>query len=497
VHNPVRFILAGEVQEVRNCDPTMTVLEYLRGEKAMKGTKDGCAEGDCGACTVVIGELHGNGIRYRAVNSCIRFLPSLDGKQLVTVEELGSFDNQLHAVQQAMVDQHGSQCGFCTPGFVMSLFAMFHNEPKSQVTRSDIELGLAGNLCRCTGYAPIVRAAEQALTSQRRDSFSDCEDRQIKQLKAIQPTSTLEISCGDRHFYAPRTMGELCTLLQDHPGATMVAGATDVGLWVTKQMRKLDDIIYLGSVDELQKTEDDGNYVHIGAAVSYSDATQAIANRYPAFQSLIERIGATQVRNAGTVGGNIANGSPIGDMPPGLIATGARLALRSAQGRRVIDLEDYYICYGKQDLRAGECIEKILLPVPPEDQFFATYKICKRFEQDISAVCAAFSLQIENGEVRNARVCYGGMAGIPKRAANCERALNGRQWNQQTINQGMQAMLEDFTPLTDMRASAQYRMKVAQNLLQRFFLEHRATSYPVRLALRFNQTPLDKDVADA
>ena len=502
MHDTVRFILAGQVVEVRNCEPTRTVLEFLREDKGLTGTKEGCAEGDCGACTVVIGELHNDGIRYRAVNSCIQFLPSLDGKQLVTIEDLARADDhgaiELHAVQQAMVDQHGSQCGFCTPGFVMSLFAMYHNEPERNVERSDIDLGLAGNLCRCTGYAPIVRAAEQALNARRKDRFAEDKNHNIEQLKSIRPSETLEVDSGNGRFFAPRSIKELCTLLQNHPQAVMVAGATDVGLWVTKQMRKLDTVIYLGAVTELKQIEDDGSDLKIGAAVSYTDASSAITARYPAFGPLIERIGATQVRNAGTIGGNIANGSPIGDMPPGLIAAGVRLALRSTQGQRFIDLEDYFISYGKQDLRAGECVEQILLPVPLGDQLFATYKVSKRFEQDISAVCGAFSLRIENGTIKNARVCFGGMAEIPKRAMACEQALNGSSWNLETINQAMQAMLEDFTPLTDMRASAQYRMRVAQNLLQRFFLEHTAKPYPVRLGLQAHfDGAEDENVADA
>ena len=489
MHNTVRFILAGQLEEVRNCDPTRTVLEFLREDKGLTGTKEGCAEGDCGACTVVIGELHENRIRYRAVNSCIQFLPTLDGKQLLTVEDLTPSglqdDTELHAVQQAMVDQHGSQCGFCTPGFVMSLFAMYHDQTEADVKRSDIDLGLAGNLCRCTGYAPIVRAAEQALVAGRNDRFTAEEHATIELLKTIQPTGALEINSANGQFYAPHSIDELCRLLQTHPQATLVAGATDVGLWVTKQQRRLEKVIYLGAVKELREIKDENGYLSIGAAVSYTDATQALSARYPAFISLIERIGATQVRNAGTIGGNIANGSPIGDMPPGLIAIGARLILRSLQGQRCIDLEDYFISYGKQDLESGECVEQILLPEPKENQLFATYKICKRFEQDISAVCAAFSIQLDGGTINEARVCFGGMAEIPKRAMACEQVLNGSSWNQQTINEARQALLDDFTPLTDMRASARYRHQVSQNLLQRFFLEHTEPPYPVRLGSRY------------
>ena len=488
MHDTVRFILADQVEEIRNCDPTRTVLEFLREDRGLKGTKEGCAEGDCGACTVVIGELHDDAVRYRAINSCIQFLATLDGKQLVTVEDLTKADKQgkteLHAVQQAMLEQDGSQCGFCTPGFIMSLFAMFQNNRETTTGRADIELGLAGNLCRCTGYAPIVRAAEQALRAERSDHFSGREQHIVDLLKSIQSTGTLQTSSENGHFYIPRTLAGLCKLLEANPRAVLVAGATDVGLWVTKQNRRLETVIYLGAVEELKQIRDAGEYLSIGAAVTYTDAAGDISARYPAFQPLIQRIGGTQVRNAGTIGGNIANGSPIGDMPPGLIAIGAQLVLQSTQGQRVCDLEDYYISYGKQDLHAGECVAQVRLPVAPKNQLFAVYKVSKRFEQDISAVCGAFALQIEDSTISNARVCFGGMAETPKRAMACEQALEGKTWNQETINQAMQAMLMDFTPLTDMRASASYRMRVARNLLQRFFLEQTAVPYPVRLGLR-------------
>lgn len=489
MRDTVRFILADQVEEIRNCDPTRTVLEFLREDKDLKGSKEGCAEGDCGACTVVIGELHNDGIRYRAVNSCIQFLATLDGKQLLTVEDLASKDGrntpQLHAVQQAMLEQHGSQCGFCTPGFVMSLFAMFHNDRQSAVGRAEIDLGLAGNLCRCTGYSPIVRAAEQALKAGRNDRFSMLETNTVEQLKAIQSNDSLAFGNTNGRFYAPRSIPELCQLLEADPQAVMVAGATDVGLWVTKQQRRLGTVIYLGAVEELKGTHDDDGHLSIGAAVSYTDASSAITARYPAFAPLIQRIGGTQVRNAGTIGGNIANGSPIGDMPPGLIAIGAKLVLNSSQGERCIDLEDYFISYGEQDLRAGEFVAKISLPPAPDNQLFDTYKVSKRFEQDISAVCGAFSIQIEDSIISNARVCFGGMAATPKRAFACEQALEGKTWNQETVQRAMRAMPEDFTPLTDMRASSAYRMRVAQNLLQRFFLEQSSNPYPVRLGLRY------------
>jgi xanthine dehydrogenase small subunit len=487
MHNTIRFILAGRIVEVSDCDPTQTVLEYLREAKGLTGSKEGCAEGDCGACTVVVGELHGNTVRYRSVNSCIQFLPTLDGKQLLTVEDLSEAHGPLHDVQQAMVDQHGSQCGFCTPGIVMSLFSMFHNRTEHDITKTEIELGLAGNLCRCTGYAPIVRAAKQALAQTHSDFVTVAEARTIEQLKSIKPVDTLHIKHADRQFYAPDSSSALCKLLDSNPRATMVAGATDVGLWVTKQMRELETVIYLGRVKELATVTVDEKYVRIGAVVSYSDAEQPITQHYPAFRSLIDRIGATQVRNAGTVGGNIANGSPIGDMPPGLIAAGAKLVLNSTGKQRIIDLEDFFIAYGKQDLRPGEFVEQVLLPIPDPGRLFATYKISKRIEQDISAVCAAFSVRVDNDVISDARVAYGGMAEIPKRAIGCEQALLGKPWSNQTISVAMQELATDFTPITDMRASASYRMRVAQNLLHRFYLENSGVPYPVRLGQQHEQ----------
>lgn len=488
MHDTVRFILAGQVEEIKDCPPTRTVLEFLREDKGLKGTKEGCAEGDCGACTVVVGELYKGRIRYRAFNSCIQFLATLDGKHLLTVEDLALKGDkstpELHAVQQAMVAQHGSQCGFCTPGFVMSLFAMFHTDRKNATGRSEIDLGLAGNLCRCTGYAPIVRAAEQALIAQRSDRFSAQEGQTVDQLRTIQSKESLAITATDGGFFAPRSTIELCDLLNSHPQAVMLAGGTDVGLWVTKQLRELKTVIYLGALEELKQIDDNGEILSIGAAVTYTDASDSITSHYPAFTSLIQRIGGVQVRNAGTIGGNIANGSPIGDMPPGLIALQARLVLHSAQGQREIDLEDYFISYGEQDLRAGEFVTQIRLPLPTDKQLFACYKVSKRTEQDISAVCGAFSLQIENSTISKARVCFGGMADVPKRAKACEQVLEGSVWNQDTIHKAMAAMANDFTPITDMRASAAYRMRVAQNLLHRFYLEQGMTSHPVRLGLR-------------
>ena len=472
----VRFVMGDRVVEVGGFDPQLTVLEWLRTNANRPGSKEGCAEGDCGACTVVVGELGDGSIRYRAINACIQLLATLDGKQLITVEDLQSADGSLHPAQQAMVDQHGSQCGFCTPGFVMSLFAMFHRPESPDGSASErwrIDQELAGNLCRCTGYAPIVRAATQLLNGPREDGFSSRQTEVTALLQEIQRSQGLELSFGSHRFFAPLTIDELCRLLMANPEAVMVAGATDLGLWITKQQRVMNTLIYLGCVAELQAlhiNESDG-WLEIGAAVTYSDAMDSLVRHYPDFQPMLSRLGAVQVRNAGTIGGNIANGSPIGDMPPALIALDARLVLRSSQGQRTIDLQDFFIEYGKQDLRPGECVEKILLPLPSTGRLFRVYKLSKRFEQDISAVCAAFSLQRDGSRVTAARICFGGMAGVPQRATACELALAGQEWNMDTMNRAREALAQDFEPISDWRASAAYRMLAAQNLFHRFFLE--------------------------
>ena len=500
----IRFLLGDKTVEVSGFDPRTTVLEWLRTRARRTGSKEGCAEGDCGACTVVIGDLQGDSIGYRAVNSCIMLLATLDGKQLITVEDLAAdlAPGELHPVQQAMVDHHGSQCDFCTPGFVMSLFAMVHDENRYGEKAGRVSLwdvaneGLAGNLCRCTGYAPIAHAAMEVLARPIEDRFGRNLKQTVGALKALGRKNGLALehhnkrggSEGDSRFYSPRSIDELCSLLTSYPDAVMLAGGTDVGLWITKQLRTIKTLIYTINVPELNqlKVNREQSCLEIGAAVSYTAAMESLCEFFPDFRPLLSRLGAVQVRNAGTIGGNIANGSPIGDMPPPLIALGARLVLRSTGGRRETELEDFFIEYGKQDLRAGECIEKVLLPLPATQQSkglqFRVYKLSKRFDQDISAVCAAFALQLEGETVQSIRICCGGMAGIPARAHKAESALLGARWSQDNIDRAMAAMTLDYQPLTDWRASKEYRMLAVQNLLQRFFLET-TTNEPVQLAL--------------
>jgi len=476
--NTVRFLLDGKLHTVECTNPTMTLLNYLRYEAARTGTKEGCAEGDCGACTVVIGELVGEGVQYRAVNACILFLPTLDGKELLTVESLASLGGTLHPVQAALVETHGSQCGFCTPGFVMSLYALYlKGEPSS---KAEIEDALAGNLCRCTGYGPIIEAATR-MFELGADNVPDMAAK-AKALKVIQRTDTLElvgkapVTGTEKHYFAPVTMDALATAAATSSEATLLAGGTDIGLWVTKMHRELSTVIYLGDVAELKEIHETEGTIEIGAGASYTDAVHVLAGYYPDMGEVIRRIGSTQIRNSGTLGGNIANGSPIGDSPPLLIAANAQIMLRHGKDVRTLALEDYFIDYGKQDRAPGEFLVKIIVPKPEPNLLYRAFKLSKRFDQDISAVCAAFALTFDGSMVTEARLAYGGMAATPKRARSAEAALVGKPFTEANSRAAMAAMADDFIPLDDMRASASYRMQAAQNLVMKMYLESKDTA---------------------
>jgi xanthine dehydrogenase small subunit len=469
----VRFLLDGEVRELRDVDPTLTVLNYLRMVERRSGTKEGCAEGDCGACTVAIGERivrgdGGDGVRYRAINSCIQFVPTLDGKELVTVESLKE-DGKLHPAQQAMVECHGSQCGFCTPGFVMSLFTLFHGDAPAD--RDGIEDALAGNLCRCTGYRPIIAAAERMRALADTDSFSAREAETARQLRAIARADTLTLEKDGRRYFAPKTIAAFAALVEQYPDAVLLAGGTDVGLWVTKQHKNLAALIYTGDVAELRQLKRTETAIEIGAAVPYSDAIALLTEEYADFGELLRRLGSVQIRNAGTMGGNIGNASPIGDTPPLLIALDARLVLRRGDATREMPIEDFFLAYRKTALAAGEFIASVRVPLARPEIQFRAYKISKRFDQDISAVCGTFALRLEGGRVADIRIAFGGMAATPKRAAAAEAALARQAWTETAVRAAMRALDRDFQPIGDMRASAEYRQLVARNLLLKFFLE--------------------------
>lgn len=477
----IRFVLDGEVVELENVEPTRTVLQFLREDLGRTGTKEGCAEGDCGACTVVLAEINrdGDDLTLRAINSCIQFLPTLDGKELITVESLSPAGSELHPVQQAMVEHHGSQCGFCTPGFVMSLFALYKTSVRP--TRREIDDTLAGNLCRCTGYRPIIAAA-QAMYDEApahddwlRQPFGkqNSVSGRVKRLQALARDDGLRFANAKHAFFAPVNVAELAAILADYPDATVLAGGTDIGLWVTKQQRELSTIIYTGRVAELQRLEVTQTHIEIGAAVTITDAMPVIVEQYPYLDELFRRFASPPIRNAATLGGNIANGSPVGDSMPALMVAGAALVLMSAEGRREVSLDNFYIDYMVNDLRPGEFIAEIHIPLPVAGVELRCYKLSKRFDQDISAVCTAYRLELDDDHVTSIRIACGGMAATIKRAKHCEAALNGQRWDEATIRRAATELAKDFEPLSDMRASAEYRLRACRNLLRRFYLETR------------------------
>ncbi len=478
----IRFILNDHditLQTVGACD---TLLDYLRLERHLTGTKEGCAEGDCGACTILVGRMTGGALRYEAVNACIRFLASLDGCHVVTVEHLSGADGTLHPVQQAMVDCHGSQCGFCTPGFVMALYALWMQNPDP--SEDEIETALQGNLCRCTGYAPIIRAARaMAATGNPAKDFLIRERENITtRLAGLTDGKRVEVEKDGDRAILPADVDDLAQVLVQNPEATIIAGATDVGLWVTKLLRSITPAVFIGHLDGLRQIDVSDSHITIGAGVSYTDAESPLTGAYPHLEEYWRRIAGWQVRNMGTVGGNIANGSPIGDAPPVLIALGAEITLRLGQAERRVRLEDYFIDYGKQDRAPGEFVEAIHIPLMAPDSLHAAYKISKRRDEDISSVAAGFNVTVVDGQITAATIAFGGMAAIPKCAAQAEAALVGQPFDQAAFIAAGAALAQDFTPLSDWRASADYRMKAAQNLFRRFYLEMSESDQPVRLA---------------
>lgn len=477
----VSFLLDGRVIRADDVPPTLTVLEYLRNHLHRTGTKEGCAEGDCGACTVVLGSPHRERgcVEYRAINSCIRFLATIDGQELVTVESLQAPDGTLHPVQQAMVDQHASQCGFCTPGFVMSLFALYLQN--AEPDRNDVLEALSGNLCRCTGYRPIIEAGRRMGAYPSPAHWTREESQSGERLAALESIARKEALQFDG-FQAPRSLGALAEALKEEPASLILAGGTDVGLWVTKQLRELPPIIYVGEVAALKRIHRDAGCLVIGAAVSLTDGWCAIVDALPALAEVAQRFGSPPVRNSGTLCGNLANGSPIGDAAPILMALSAELELRCGNATRRIPLERFYLGYMRKDLAPGEFVVSVSIPLPSAHHRIASYKVSKRIDQDISALCAAFVIGIEGGRVSSARIAFGGLAAVVARAPATEAALLGAPWNAATIEAAAGCIPRDFQPLTDLRASAQYRLESAANLLRRFYLEHGGGAEPLRTA---------------
>jgi xanthine dehydrogenase small subunit len=465
----LKFIRKARTVELADVGPTTTLLDHLRLAEGSVGTKEGCNEGDCGACTVALGRVRDGRLVYEPVNACIQLLGMVDGAEVVTVEDLAE-GGALHAVQRAMVDLHGSQCGFCTPGFVMSLFTLYQSGAAAD--RDTVCDWIAGNLCRCTGYRPIVDAALASCTGAPADGFAARAAETAARLEGLSDGADVFVGDEARFFAAPATVEALCRLLADHPDATIVAGATDVGLWVTKQLRELPKIVWLGRVAGLDAIAETDTGIRIGATATYDAAASAVAAIDPDLGGLWRRIGSKQVRVSGTVGGNIANGSPIGDTPPALIALGATLELRRGDTVRRLPLEDFFLAYGRQDRAPGEVVVAVEVPRLGPADVFRCYKISKRFDQDISAVMAAIRLTLDGDRIVGARVAFGGMAGVPKRATAAEAVLAGARLGDPALPAAVRAALaRDFQPLDDMRASAAYRLDVAGSLVEKALIE--------------------------
>jgi xanthine dehydrogenase small subunit len=466
----LRFIFRGKVVELEGFDPNLTLLEWLREAKRATGTKEGCNEGDCGACTVVLARLKEGRLHHQPVNACILLLGQIDGSELITIEDL-SADGTLHPVQQAMLEHHGSQCGFCTPGIVMSLFAAYH-EAERPLTRAAFDDILSGNLCRCTGYRPIADAAMSAIIGPINDAFATDAAARLFRLEALQEGSDILIGHEARFFAAPATLESLLDIALRHPEAVLLAGGTDIGLWVTKKLSDLGKIIWLGRVRGLDRIEETDATLKLGAMVTHEAALPALSKLDPDLGTLMRRFGSRQVRASGTVGGNLANGSPIGDLAPALIALGATIELRKGGLMRSMPVESFFLDYGKQAREAGEIVTGLSIPKLRQGMAFRAFKISKRFDEDISAVMGAFRFTLDQGKIIEARLAYGGMAGVPARARATEAALAGVALDDPHAWTAALAHLDaDFLPISDMRASAGYRRKVARAILGKSLLE--------------------------
>jgi xanthine dehydrogenase small subunit len=475
----LRFVLNGEPVELRGVRPTVTLLDWLRG-RGLTGTKEGCAEGDCGACTVALRWAEDGRLVARPVCACITLLPMVHGREVVTVEALAGPEKALHPVQEAMARLHGSQCGFCTPGFVMSLWALARDAATPDM--AEIDRALAGNLCRCTGYGPIRAAARKGCAAGRAP-WEDDDASALARLEALQ-VGPLDYAAEGRRFLQPETLEAFAQAALDHPEATLLAGATDVGLWVTKDLFDPEVILSVARVRELREIRETGDTLILGAAVTWAEARDRLAEPYPEIAGLIDRVGGAQVRAAGTVGGNVGNGSPVGDLPPALIAAGATLRLRRGPERREMALEDFFLGYRRQDRRPGEFVEALIVPRPAEPGRLRCHKVSKRFDSDVTAVLGCFDLALERGRVVAARLAWGGMAATPARSRAAEAALVGRAWDETAVAAAQAALAEDFRPLDDMRASAAYRMQAARGLLTRHFVETTRPEVATRLAGR-------------
>ena len=465
----VKFIHNNKIMEIQGVDPNETLLNYIREKLNKTGTKEGCAEGGCGACTVVLGYLKNKKIFYQSVNACIVFLPTIHGKQLILVEDLVGKDGSLHPVQKSMVNFHGSQCGFCTPGFVMSLFSMYKNF--SSFDKKIIKNSIAGNLCRCTGYQPIINAAKSLNNKNKVDQFYQTKNETIKLLKIInKKNNSLTINRIDKKYFAPQTINELKILLKKYPKSKILSGGTDLSLIVTKERKTINSIIYINSIKELNYIKKNKKYIEIGATTPLIEFESEIIKHYPDFKDILERYGSVQIRNVATIAGNIATASPIGDTLPLLLALNAKIVISNSKNDKILYLKDFFLNYRKTKLKNGQFIKLIKIPLL-QNNIFKAYKISKRIDDDISAVCASFNLNIKNNIIVSISIAYGGMAAIPKKALQCEKSLLNKDLSEKNINIAQKFLEKDFNPIDDMRASSQYRMKIAKNLLFKCFHE--------------------------
>ncbi len=465
--NIIEFILNNKIHKIVNPDPNETILNFIRIKLKKTGTKEGCAEGGCGACTIVLGELTNNNIQYKAINACIAFLPMLNGKQLILVEDLVSDDGKLHPVQDAMIKFHGSQCGFCTPGFVMSMFAMYKNN--NSLTNEIIKDSLSGNLCRCTGYRPIINAAKSLNKKIDNDHFKKLKKKTINLLKKIK-IKDIEVENNNKKYFAPKTISELKKILKKESQLKFLSGGTDVSLEITKARKEIKKILYLNSIKELDFIKNRNNEIEVGAGTSLLKFEKYIKKFYPDFEIILKRYGSVQIRNVGTIAGNIATASPIGDTLPLLLSLDAKIILDGARKRISMPLNKFFVSYRKTKLKKGQFIYSVKIPIYKKN-IFKAYKISKRFDDDISSVCASFNVEIYKNQIKKIMIAYGGMSEIPKRAIYTEKILINSNFSENNFYKATKTLEKDYRPIDDMRASKSYRMEVAKNLLMKCFLE--------------------------
>ncbi|MDC0152920.1 xanthine dehydrogenase small subunit [Candidatus Pelagibacter sp.] len=465
--NTLKFVWENKIHSISNIDPNETILNYVRLNLKKTGTKEGCAEGGCGACTVVLGDLKNNKIVYQAINSCIAFVPSLEGKQLILIEDLVSKNGALHSVQEAMINYHGSQCGFCTPGFVMSLFAMYKNF--SSYNKENIQDSISGNLCRCTGYRPIVDAAKSLNNVNRLDQFDKNKKKIISLLKKIN-SENLIIQNRNKKYFSPKNINELKKTIKDNPNSIFLSGGTDLSLNVTKGRKDINNIISLNLIKELKFIKERNGNIEVGAAISLTEFELFIKKYYSDFNAILKRYGSVQIRNVGTIAGNIATASPIGDTLPLLLSLDAKVVLQKISKKTILPLKNFFVSYRKTKLKKGQFIHSIIIPIFKKN-IFKAYKISKRIDDDISSVCASFNLEINNKKIKNIKIAYGGMSPIPKRAINCEKTLTNSNLSEDSFEKAKKDLEKDFSPINDTRATKDYRMEVAKNLLMKCFIE--------------------------